>query len=103
MAEFIGEPNGTGRRFGVAELRELREALAQNTLFYAKGKKVRQFCAELAAKYAVDVPAHWRLTRTAETAAAGQLCLTPGCSQLDGGCGGTCVPLLPQVGVAARC
>ena len=44
-------PYRTGRRFGRDELRELREALDQNTLFYAHGKKVRQFCTDLAAKY----------------------------------------------------
>lgn len=44
-------PYRTGRRFGTDELRELKEALDQNTLFYAHGSKVRQFCAEFAAKY----------------------------------------------------
>ena len=44
-------PYRTGRRFGREELRQLKEALDQNTLFYAHGKKVRQFCADLAAKY----------------------------------------------------
>jgi dTDP-4-amino-4,6-dideoxygalactose transaminase len=44
-------PYRTGRRFGRDELRELKEALDQNTLFYAMGKKVKQFCADLAAKY----------------------------------------------------
>jgi dTDP-4-amino-4,6-dideoxygalactose transaminase len=44
-------PYGTARRFGKEELKELKEALAQNTLFYAKGRKVREFCRRLAAKY----------------------------------------------------
>ncbi|MBN2583819.1 MAG: DegT/DnrJ/EryC1/StrS family aminotransferase [Planctomycetes bacterium] len=44
-------PYRKGMRFGREELKELKEALAQNTLFYAHGKKVRQFCSELAAKY----------------------------------------------------
>ena len=44
-------PYRTGRRFGRDELNELREALDQNTLFYAHGKKVRQFCEEFADKY----------------------------------------------------
>ncbi len=50
---------------------------------------------ELAAKYAVDVPEPWRLTRTAETAAAGQTCLIAGCSQVASSLGASCVPLLP--------
>jgi dTDP-4-amino-4,6-dideoxygalactose transaminase len=45
------QPYTKGKRFGRAELKELKEALDQNTLFYAKGKKVRQFCTEFAAKY----------------------------------------------------
>ncbi|NIA21051.1 MAG: DegT/DnrJ/EryC1/StrS family aminotransferase [Anaerolineaceae bacterium] len=44
-------PYRKGRRFGRDELKELKEALDQNTLFYAHGTKVKQFCAELAAKY----------------------------------------------------
>ena len=32
-------PYGTGRRFGEAELKELKEALDQNTLFYWAGRK----------------------------------------------------------------
>ena len=44
-------PYRTGRRFGRDELKELKEALDQNTLFYAHGSKVRQFCSEFAAKY----------------------------------------------------
>jgi dTDP-4-amino-4,6-dideoxygalactose transaminase len=50
-------PFGTGKRFGDAELNQLREALDQNTLFYWSGKKVKEFCARTAlmygAKYAV--------------------------------------------------
>jgi len=37
-------PYGRGRRFGKAELKELKEALDQETLFYVRGKKVRQMC-----------------------------------------------------------
>jgi perosamine synthetase len=44
-------PYRTGKRFGRDELKELREALEQNTLFYAHGQKVRTFCAEMAATY----------------------------------------------------
>ncbi len=36
-------------RYGAEELRELEEALAQDTLFYAQGRKVRQFEEEFAA------------------------------------------------------
>ena len=44
-------PYRKGKRFGRDELKELAEALDQNTLFYAHGAKVKQFCAEFAAKY----------------------------------------------------
>jgi dTDP-4-amino-4,6-dideoxygalactose transaminase len=44
-------PFGSGKRFGDSELRHLREALEQNTLFYWSGKKVKEFCAEYAALY----------------------------------------------------
>ena len=44
-------PYRKGMRFGRDELKELKEALAQNTLFYAHGQKVRQFCETLASKY----------------------------------------------------
>jgi perosamine synthetase len=44
-------PYGTGRRFGEEELKELREALSQNTLFYWHGNKVKQFQEAFAKKY----------------------------------------------------
>jgi len=37
-----------GRRFGKEELKQLEEALAQNTLFYIYGNKTRQLCARMA-------------------------------------------------------
>ncbi|MCY3023750.1 MAG: DegT/DnrJ/EryC1/StrS family aminotransferase [Planctomycetota bacterium] len=37
-----------GPRFGREELKHLREALAQNTLFYTQGRKTRQLCARMA-------------------------------------------------------
>ncbi len=43
----------TGPRFGEEELAELREALAQNTLFYWHGGKVKQLQHEFAAMYGV--------------------------------------------------
>jgi dTDP-4-amino-4,6-dideoxygalactose transaminase len=50
-------PYGTGMRFGLEELKELTEALQQNTLFYHYGTKVKAFLKEYAdlygAKYAV--------------------------------------------------
>jgi len=42
------EPYGAGNRFGPEELRELEEALAQGTLFYAHGLKVKEFCKSTA-------------------------------------------------------
>jgi dTDP-4-amino-4,6-dideoxygalactose transaminase len=44
-------PFGTGKRFGDAEINQLREALDQNTLFYWAGKKVKEFCARTASLY----------------------------------------------------
>ncbi|MGH7143685.1 MAG: DegT/DnrJ/EryC1/StrS family aminotransferase [Planctomycetota bacterium] len=38
-------PYGAGKRFGPEELQQLKEALDQNTLFYAFGKKTAQFKA----------------------------------------------------------
>jgi len=37
-----------GRRFGEQELKELREALEQNTLFYVYGEKTRRMCSRMA-------------------------------------------------------
>ena len=39
---------GKGRRFGKEELRELSEALDQNTLFYLFGTKTKKLCARMA-------------------------------------------------------
>ncbi|WP_135553564.1 DegT/DnrJ/EryC1/StrS family aminotransferase [Paenibacillus cymbidii] len=39
-------PYGTGKRFGEEELKELAEALEQNTLFYHSGNKVKRFLRE---------------------------------------------------------
>lgn len=56
LALFGGEkvkktPFGQGKRFGKEELRELAEALDQNTLFYWKGHKVREFTRKFADMY----------------------------------------------------
>lgn len=42
-------PTGTFQRYGEEELAQLREALAQNTLFYAHGNKVKMLCERFAA------------------------------------------------------
>jgi len=42
-------PAGTFQRYGDEELAQLREALAQNTLFYAHGSKVKTLCERFAA------------------------------------------------------
>lgn len=41
-------PYGTGTRFGAPELAQLSEALQQNTLFYFKGNKVKEFTRKFA-------------------------------------------------------
>ncbi|HWB60109.1 MAG TPA: DegT/DnrJ/EryC1/StrS family aminotransferase, partial [Chthoniobacteraceae bacterium] len=41
-------PFAKEKRYGAEELRELEEALEQGTLFYAHGKKVKQFEREFA-------------------------------------------------------
>src|SRR5438874_11451646 len=46
-------PYGSAQRYGDEELQELREALEQNTLFYAQGRKVSQLEAEFAEKLGV--------------------------------------------------
>jgi dTDP-4-amino-4,6-dideoxygalactose transaminase len=46
-------PFGTGRRFGEDELKELEEALNQNTLFYHFGSKVKTFLARFNELYGV--------------------------------------------------
>lgn len=58
LAIFGGEkvkttPFGTGKRFGETELKQLNEALDQNTLFYWAGSKVKQFTAKFAELYGV--------------------------------------------------
>jgi dTDP-4-amino-4,6-dideoxygalactose transaminase len=44
-------PFGSGERFGEPELQQLREALAQQTLFYWKGTKVKTLTEKFAALY----------------------------------------------------
>jgi len=59
LALFGGEkakknPFGTGKRFGDEELRQLKEALEQNTLFYWNGGKVKELTAKFAQMYGVE-------------------------------------------------
>lgn len=56
LALFGGEktkktPFGSGKRFGEEELKELKEALDQDTLFYWAGSKVKKFTEEFAGMY----------------------------------------------------
>lgn len=56
LAIFGGEkvkntPFGTGKRFGEEEMKHLREALEQDTLFYWTGRKVKEFTERFAALY----------------------------------------------------
>lgn len=46
-------PFGTGKKFGEEELKQLKEALDQGTLFYWHGNKVKQFNKEFAKMYNV--------------------------------------------------
>lgn len=46
-------PYGSGKRFGDEELRELAEALEQETLFYHLGSKVKQFMSDFSQLYGV--------------------------------------------------
>jgi perosamine synthetase len=47
-------PFGTGKRFGKDEIKELTEALEQNTLFYHKGEKVKRFLEHFNELYGVE-------------------------------------------------
>ncbi|GGE26274.1 aminotransferase DegT [Marinithermofilum abyssi] len=46
-------PFGTGKRFGLEEVRELVEALEQDTLFYHAGEKVKTFLARFNELYGI--------------------------------------------------
>lgn len=47
-------PYGSGMRFGKEELKELKEALEQNTLFYWYGNKVKSFTKKFAEMYGTN-------------------------------------------------
>ena len=47
-------PYGTGKRFGKEELKNLEEALEQNTLFYWKGNMTKRLCKKFADMYGAE-------------------------------------------------
>lgn len=47
-------PYGTGKRFGKEELKNLEEALEQNTLFYWKGNMTKRLCQKFADMYGAE-------------------------------------------------
>ncbi len=57
-------PFGSGRRYGEEELRQLQEALEQNTLFYAHGKKTTEFLDQFKHLYG----AHFAVATSSGTA-----------------------------------
>lgn len=65
-------PYGSAARYGDEEMNELREALEQNTLFYAQGRKVTQleeeFAAKHGAKFAIACSSGTAALHTATTA-----------------------------------
>ena len=66
-------------RYGDDELRELREALEQGTLFYAQGRKVKQ----LEAEFAAAVGAKFAVACSSGTAAVHAALIAAGISQGD--------------------
>ena len=47
------DPFGSGQRYGEAEMQQLSQALAQQTLFYSGGTKVAALCQQVAARLGV--------------------------------------------------
>ena len=72
-------PYGSAPRYGDDELNELREALEQNTLFYAQGKKVTRLEEEFAAKHG----AKFAIACSSGTAALHTACTALGISPGD--------------------
>lgn len=72
-------PYGKETRYGDEELNELREALEQGTLFYASGRKVREFEEEFAAQNGV----RFAITCTSGTAGIHAALMTAGISPGD--------------------
>lgn len=72
-------PYGTEKRYGDAELDQLREALEQGSLFYAHGQKVK----DLEAAYAARVGARFGIACSSGTAAIHAAMLVAGISPGD--------------------
>lgn len=72
-------PYGSAPRYGDEELKELREALEQNTLFYAQGQKVKLLEAEFAARHG----ARFAIACSSGTAAIHAACTALGISPGD--------------------
>src|ERR1051326_5219100 len=70
---------GSAQRYGEEEMQELREALAQNTLFYAHGKKTAQWEADFAAK----VGATFAVACSSGTSGIHAACIAAGISPGD--------------------
>jgi dTDP-4-amino-4,6-dideoxygalactose transaminase len=71
-------PYCSAQRYGDDELKELREALEQNTLFYAQGRKVAQLEAEFAEKVGVRFAVACNSGTSAIHAACIAIGLSPG-------------------------
>jgi dTDP-4-amino-4,6-dideoxygalactose transaminase len=94
----IKKPLTVTKRYGREELRQLKEALAQNSLFYAHGKKVKQLEADYAAmmgfKYGIATSSGTATIHTAIMAAGispGDEVIVPPITDM-----GTIVPVLWQ-------
>ncbi len=72
------EPFPTAERFGAPELEQVREALAQQTLFYASGTKVKAFEAAFAAAYGMEFCVATSSGSAALHAAVGAAGVAPG-------------------------
>jgi dTDP-4-amino-4,6-dideoxygalactose transaminase len=72
-------PYGTSQRYGDEELQELREALEQNTLFYAQGRKV----AQLESEYSSRLRVRFAIACSSGTAGIHAACMAAGISPGD--------------------
>lgn len=71
-------PVTTGQRFGEAELKELKEALDQNTLFYWHGNKVKQLTQKFKTMYGMNYCVATSSGTSAIHTALGALGIGPG-------------------------
>src|SRR5579883_355094 len=94
-------PYGRANRYGDAELRELKEALEQGTLFYTQGKKVSQLEEAFAAKHGVGYAVACSSGTAAVHAALIALEISPGDEVITTPVTdmGTIIPILYQGGV----